>query len=493
MTDLNRKMAAGAAWMILMRLATRALGFISTVILARLLAPGDFGLVALATAVTAALELMTAFSFDIALIQEQEHSRSDYDTAWTITILFSIATAAILTVLAHPAALFYAEPRFEPIMYVLAVGTVVEGGQNIGVVAFRKDMHFGKEFAFQIGRKVVAFAITVPLAFWLRNYWALVAGILAGKIASTGLSYLAHPYRPRLSTAAWRKLFGFSRWLFLNNLLGFLRYRAADFIVGKIAGPTALGLFSVSFELSQLPTSELVAPINRSVFPAYAQIACDLRRLQQSYLDVVAMIAFLAIPAAVGIALLADEVTAVVLGQQWLAAVPLIRILGLAGVISTLETNIGAAYLALGQPKIITQLFAFYATLLIALLVFFTQQWGVTGAAWASLLAALINIPIYFGMMLRTLALPLGRLLGVLWRPLIASSAMCAVVWLWLEAAPDLGALALLFSSTAIGALAYFLAIFALWQLAGRPSSAETVVWRRVRLSIGEIRSYIAR
>src|SRR5579883_1004638 len=263
MTDLNRSMASGAMWLIFVRATIRLLGIVSVVILGRLLTPADYGLVALATAIIAALELMTAFSFDVALIQRQNLSREHYDTAWTITILFSIVVGIALMGLAIPAARFYEEPRLEAVMYVLAIGTVVEGLQNVGVVAFRKEMDFRKEFIFQVAKKVVAFGVTVPLAFWLRNYWALVAGITAGKIGGTLLSYFAHHYRPRLSTAVWGELFHFSRWLFINNFFGFLRAKTSDFVVGKIAGPAALGAFNLSVELSQMPTSEFVAPINR--------------------------------------------------------------------------------------------------------------------------------------------------------------------------------------------------------------------------------------
>src|SRR5579883_3199677 len=478
MKDLNRSMATGAAWLIFVRLATRLLGVVSVLILSRLLTPADYGLVALATAIIAALELMTAFSFDVALIQRQDQSRAHYDTAWTITILFSAAIAIAL-------AGFYGEPRLEAVMYVLAAGTIAEGFQNIGVVAFRKEMVFRKEFVFQVSKKVIAFAITVPLAFWLRNYWALVAGIVAGKIGGTVLSYAAHPYRPRLSTAAWAELFHFSRWLFVNNLLGFLRYRASDFVVGKLAGPAALGAFNVSFELSQTPTSELVAPINRAVFPAYAQISGDRGRLQQSYLDVVGMIAIFAIPAAAGIAVMADDLVAVLLGAKWVDAVPLIRVLGIAGMISALETNIGAAYLALGRPDIITKLYGFYVLLLVTLLISFTYQWGVTGAAWGCLTAAVLNIPIYFGAMLRTLSIALGRFLGVVWRPIIGSVLMYLTVYFVKNVAGNFGlqtsSMASLIAGTLTGVVAYIVVTTALWYASAMPGGAETVLFDRAR------------
>lgn len=487
MNDLNRQMAAGAAWMIFLRLAIRGLGFISVVILARLLTPADFGLIALATVIIAALELMSAFSFDVALIQKQGQSTDDYDTAWTITIIFSAITGLILVALAYPAARFYADPRLQPIMYVLAAGTVVEGFQNIGVVAFRKEMDFSREFVFQISKKIISFSVTVPLAFWLRNYWALVAGIIAGKTAGTIVSYMAHPYRARWSTAAWAELFHFSRWLFLNNMLGFLRARASDLIVGKLAGPASLGIFTVSVELSQMPSSELVAPINRAVFPAYAQISGELSRLQQSYIDVVGMIAMLAIPPAIGLAALADVAVPVILGPKWMAAAPLISILGIAGAITTLETNIGAAYLALGRPEILTKLYGFYVALLVALLIPFTYHGGAMGAAWACLAAGVLNIPVYFGAMLRTLRLPVRRFLGAIWRPIVASLVMYVAVSTVVDTARVHGIrspLLLLVGGVMAGIGVYVVAILALWYVSGAQPGAESAVLRRIAAAL---------
>jgi lipopolysaccharide exporter len=484
--NLNRQMAIGAAWMVSLRAITRALGFISVLILARLLTPADFGVVALATVIIGGLELMTGFGFDIALIQKRGHSRELYDTAWTITVLFTALTAAILLALARPAAVFYSEPRLEAVMYVLAIGTFIEGFQNIGIVAFRKEMAFGKEFLFQIAKKIVSFAVAVPLAFWLQSYWALVAGIVASKAAGTVASYLTHPYRPRWCTAGWAELFQFSRWLFLTNLLGFVRTRAADLIVGKMAGSAALGVFTVSYELATLPSNELVAPINRAVFPAYAQIAGDLAKLRQSYLDVLGLIALLAIPAAVGLAAVADLVVAIVLGPQWSQAAPLIRILGIAGAILTLETNIGSAYLALGRPDILTKLYAFYAALLVILLVICIAIWGVIGGAWACLLASLLNAPIYFGTMLSTLKMPLPQLIGVLWRPIMGGAAMYAVLTVVLGEFPMevLGVVGrepvlLLAASIVAGGGTYLSIIFGVWHASGAPAGAEATILAR--------------
>jgi O-antigen/teichoic acid export membrane protein len=485
MHDIRMKMAKGAAWMIFFRGATRLLGLISTIILARLLVPEDFGLVAVATAIIAGLEFMTAFSFDIALIQDRDCPRSHYDTAWTITVLFAIATAVALGFLAVPAANFYEDARLEAILYVLAVGTVFEGFQNIGVVAFRKELDFRREFFFMVGKKLISFLTTVPLAFLWRNYWALVAGVLAGKIGGTVLSFLAHPFRPRFAMAAGPQLFHFSKWLVLNNLLGFLRHRAPDFIIGKVAGPGPLGLFALSYELSQLPTTELVAPINRAVYPAYARIADDLGALQRSYLEVVAMIAVIALPMAAGIATLAEPVVRLVLGAAWLGTVPLIQILGVTGAIGALETNIGSVYLALGKPALLSRLFGFFVAVLVILVLIFTSLWGVVGTAWGCLLATILNVPIYYGTMMRTLRMSAWQIVSVLWRPMIAATIMGGCVAMFSRqmaatwpASPDV---IKVLAGVLTGVVVYALVLGLLWLSAGRPrDSAEAFLLRRV-------------
>ena len=347
MHSINRKMAKGASWMVLMRFAERGLGLISTIILARLLLPADFGLIAMAMSIIAILELLSEFGFDWALIQNQSAERRHYDTAWTFNLLFGLSVASLLVLIAQLAAQFYNESRLEIVIYALALGTVIRGIENIGVVDFRKHMEFNREFYFLFGKKLITFCVTVPAAFMLRNYWALVIGSLVGRLAGVALSYLMHAYRPRLSLAARHELFHFSKWLFINNILTFARIRSADFVIGRITGTQSLGLFSVAYELANLPTSELIAPINRAVFSGYAKMSGELAVLSRGFLNVMSVIALFALPAGAGVAATADLIVGVFLGENWLAAVPLIQLLAVFGIMSAMQTNTAYVYLSL--------------------------------------------------------------------------------------------------------------------------------------------------
>ena len=166
---MKKAIAKGAAWMLLARLAERCLGLVSLLVLARVLVPADFGLVAMAMSVIAFVELASTFGFDLALIQREHLTREHYDTAWTFQVAVGFLCAGLIAAAAYPSAWFYDEPRLIPVMFVLAISRVLQSFENIGTVDFRRRMDFSREFAFSAWKKIVGFVITVALAVALET------------------------------------------------------------------------------------------------------------------------------------------------------------------------------------------------------------------------------------------------------------------------------------------------------------------------------------
>jgi O-antigen/teichoic acid export membrane protein len=465
--------------MILARTGERSLGLVSTIILVRLLDPADFGLVAMGTAVIAVCELIGQLGLDAALIQNPKASRKHYDTAWTFGVLLGFVIAAVLLLLAFPAARFYGEPRLAPIVLSLALGSLVSGFENIGIVAFRKDLTFDKEFRFVFGKKLAGFFVTTALAIALRNYWALIVGIVVSRVAGVCFSYYLHEYRPRWSLEARHELFRFSKWLFVSNLIAVINGRSADFIIGKSAGAHAVGLFSVSYELSNLPTTELIAPINRAVFPGYALKAKDKDALGEGFLSVIGIIAAFGIPAGVGVAATADFLVPLVFGPQWLEAIPLISILAIHGIIVALQTNCFYIYLALGKPYIASWLGISQAAILLPVLTILTIRYAGIGAAYAYLASQLLVVPCTFVSTFRLLDIHVRQMLRVLWRPAVSSAFMFATVRLvasmFIEQTFDnLTGVFNLLELIMIGIVVYGSVLYGLWAISARPIGAES-------------------
>jgi lipopolysaccharide exporter len=486
--DLGLRMAQGAAWMIALRLAVRGIGVVSVIVLARLLAPADFGLVAIATALAGALAIMSEFGFQVALIQNQAADRRHYDTAWTLGVVRGLLVAGTLAIFAPPLAAMFADPRLEPILLVLAIGVIVTSLENVGVVDFRKHFQFQKEFMYRAVAKFASFIIAVPAAVMLRNYWALVLGIFAGQLGSVLLSYAMCSYRPRLSVSASRELIRFSKWLLLNNVFHFAYSNIDALVIGRFAGARALGVFRVAHEIASLPTTEMVAPIRAAILPGYAKLASDHERLRASFAATFGTIVIAAVPVAVGLGLIADPLVRLALGEQWLDAIPLLEILCIAGAMNVCTANTWPVFIALGRPWINAALTGLGAILLVPLLLWSVHAAGALGAAWALVAVSAVLLAANFLAALNLLRVPGRQLLAQTWRTAIAVATMGGAIFVvqaqWSETERMFDITLVLVSSIIVGAATYLASLWLLWWLTGMKDGPEQTALRIAQTSL---------
>ncbi len=480
--------------MVSFRLIDRSLGIISTAILARLLLPEDFGLVAMAMSVIGLIELATAFGFEIALIQKSKPDRVHYDTAFTLNLLLAAGGASLTAGLAYPAAEFYGEPRLVPVMFALAAVWLVSGLENIGTVNFRRNMDFGSEFRFLAYKRVISFAVAVAAAFTLRSYWALVIGTFAGRTAGVILSYLLEPFRPRLSLAAARQLFSFSGWMLVSHIAGAVVGKLPLFFVGRMFGAQTLGAYTVGAEIAQLAHTELVAPINRAMIPGYSRLASDVDAFRRTCIDATAGILLLVLPASVGIVVIAGPIVRVLLGDQWSQAVPVIQILAFTGAVNAIVANNSSAYVALGRTYLCAVILMARLAVLIPMLFFLSSQFGLLGILYAEFLGAAASLFVSYPVLFRHLRISVLGYMGALWRPLVASTVMGATVFALL---PDFNrnqtmaeAVRDLTIGVPVGVLTYAVMLWGLWRLSRRSDAIELAV---ARLFATTCRSFVRR
>lgn len=487
-SGVQGKMARGAVWMVAFKLLERSIGLISTLILARLLAPEDFGVVAMAMTFIAMAELLTAFGFDIALIQNRGATVDHYHAAWTGNVLLGLGITAVILAAAVPIAHFYRRPDVFWVVVCLGFGPLIAGTENIGVVAFRRDLTFRREFVFQLSRKLIGFCTVVPLAFLLRNYWALVIGTLVSRCASTAISYAMHPFRPRPSLRHMGELFHFSRWILLHNVVAFVRERSSDFFVGRMFGATALGTYAVSYEFANLPTTELGAPINRALLPGFATMESG-EEIVSAYRNAIGLLAFLAFPIAAGLFALASFFVPAVLSNKWLDAVPLMRALSLNGVMLMLHSSMCALLIARGFPARVAMANLIFVAVLLPTLAISGFQFGITGVAYAALLSALVCTPVYLWQIRRSVAISPMVFVRAIARPTIAAAVMVFVISSLLPGhsvsmsfAQTLG---WLIFGVLVGAATYLAAAYTIWGIVGRPDGAE-------RTLVGQVHRLLA-
>lgn len=475
MTTWKKELAKSGAWVLSISHTIKALAFISTIVLARLLTPADFGIVAIATAVVTLVEMLGDFGFHVYLVQKKELNREDLDTAWTFQILLALLESILLLACASLVGGWYKEPRLKAVFYVLAATVLLGGFRNVGIVSFQKELKFHLEFLLRVPSKIIGITAALGLAYALNNYWALILGICSQRITEVAASYTLCSYRPRFCLQGARELFGFSKWLYCNTTLSFVLQRAPDLILGKLAGKDAVGLFSVSHSIATLPTSELAEPVARATFPSYVKLRDDPELLKEGYLKVLRLLAFFAVPMGVGIAALAEIVVPVLLGNKWISAVPVLQILALGGILKTLQSNTGSVFLAVGRPWVITSLWALRVCVLIPMLVVFCLRSGVVGAAWAFFLAEAVTSPFILVYVLRSLRVSWKDVIDTFIRPLLGSLIMYFLLVLVrgskiILAMPvnilSLGVMVF------IGSIIYLSCILLLWMLSGKKDSS---------------------
>lgn len=473
--------ATGAGWMFAWRMTTRVLGLGSTLVLVRLLAPEDFGLVALAFAFASTLELVLATGVEAQIIRARETSRALYDTVFTLNVLRGALLAALVFAIAGPAAAVFGEPRLEAVIAVLALVPLLAGLANPGAAEFQRNLDFAKVFQLLIVPRLAQIALTIGLAFLLRSHWALIVGVLGGRVLQTLFTYIFHPYRPRASLAMWRDLLAISFWTWAFNVAVALRDRTEIFVIGWLLGPRAVGVYTVSVEIAALPTTELANPISQAAMPGFAATAREATEpgtVAESFLRVYALALLVSVPCAFGISLLAGPVVALALGQRWLDAAPLITILG-AGYVTVPLMLICVALLN-AQARLRTLLLFTLAGIglrggaVLALAPFH----GLPGMAVGICLAVLVEVALVTVICCRRVGLPLARIPLAAWRSVAAGAAMVgALVWTglgWLPPPATAWEAALVVAAAVpLGALAYGGTLAALWFACGRPPGAE--------------------
>jgi len=234
---IKTRFFVGSAWMIGWRWLQRAIGVVSVVILARLLSPEDFGIVAMAAIVVGLLDTLSSIGVVTALVQSPVMSDEHLNTGWTIRLIQRAVVALALLPAAHLGADYFNDERIVPVIYVGALTVFLGGFENIGVIFFQRDLNFRKDFIYGLIRKLVGFVVTVALAFTLRNYWALVLGTLSANVAGLFLSYAMHSHRPRLSLSRFKEIWAFSQWLLFSGIIGFIRRKADQAAVDSATWP----------------------------------------------------------------------------------------------------------------------------------------------------------------------------------------------------------------------------------------------------------------
>ena len=298
----------------------RGIGLISTLILARLLLPEDFGVIAIAMLVVYFFEALTLIGGEQYLTRKRQVDCCDLDTAWTINIIFRSFFLVLLLLLVPSIHDYYAINGLDTVLYALSSILILGGVKNPGFSLYNRNFNYRPVFINNLIKKLVGFTITVGLAVVTESYWSVIIGSIVSMASLTVGSYILHPYRPRLSLSRAADQWAFSKWLFLKGLLGYTRAQLDTAVVSILFPVGQLGKYHLVRDISVMPAIDIIQPATVPLLAGFSKIRDEQINLFHKLDLSIFMLNVVIVPLCVYIYFYSELILRVVLGSAWVDA-----------------------------------------------------------------------------------------------------------------------------------------------------------------------------
>ena len=427
--NIKSKVIAGLSWTAGSNLIGQIITWSITIIVMRILAPADYGLLAIASIFVAFLSMMTAVGLGPAIVQVKDIDQGLMSQLFGLILSMNALLFLVLFVAAPAIANFFDEPRLSDVVRALSLQFVVNAFATIPEAMLGRALLFKIRALIDLAANILGGVVTLTLAMYGCGVWSLVVGSLLNTACrAVGLN-IWQPYlhRPRFSLKGTRKLLVFGGNVTAARLLWFFYSQADMFVAGKLLGKEVVGLYSVAMHLASLPVQKISGIINQVAFPAFATIKADGGTINTHFLKGVRLLSFFSFPVLWGISAVAPDLVALVLGKKWMGAVLPLQMLPAIMPLRMISNFLPAAVDAVGRPDVsVKNLIA--ASLVMPAAFVFGSQWGVFGLC----LAWLVAFPVIFiGNLTRALPVLQVTASGLvlsMYRPAIAAAGMYLAV-----------------------------------------------------------------
>lgn len=436
----------------------QSLQFITTVALARILTPGEFGTVALLSLITALAAALADGGFSTAIIQRQDLTHIDESTAFWMNLGLGTLASLCLVASAPMVALFFDMPILAPMTAMMALSIFFGALGSVHGALLTKRLDFKTQMLAGLMAAIVSGGLAIALAMGQFGVWSLVAQSIAGSAVYTIFLWALNPWRPtgKFSVESARRLFDFSGYLLASTLTDLAYSRLYTVLIGKLHGVADLGYYGRAESTRQLPTGILTSILGRITLPLFSASTADPQQLKRSIHISLQGLMLLNAPLMLGLAAVSDPLIIGVFGEEWKPAVSMLQVLCLAGLLWPAHVININVMMALGRTKLMFKLEVLKKTIGLVLLGV-GVAYGPIGVAWSQVAFSILAFFINARVVGRITGYGAPQQLGGALPALAMSGAMACLLHLGsqiLHATP----LRELFALTALGALVYILA-----------------------------------
>jgi len=379
MADTLKNKTIGALfWSFFERISQNGIQFVIAIILARLLAPAEFGLIAMLTIFMAVAQSFIDSGFGQALIQKKNATHIDECSIFYFNILVGFLAAGLLCLAAPWIAGFYNQPLLVPLTCVLSLNLIINAFGMVQTVLLTKHIDFKTQLKVSVIATFFSGTIGVTMALNGFGVWSLVAQSLGSNFFRTILLWFFNTWRPSLifSYASLRGMFAFGSRLLASGLLDTVFRNIYFVVIGKLFSPIALGFYSRAKKLQQLPVNNISSIVSRVTFPVFSSVQDDKPRLKRGVRKALIMLVMINFPMMIGLAIVAKPLVLVLLTEKWLPCVPYLQLLCVVGMLYPLHVINCNVLIAQGRSDLLFRL-EILKKILIVIAITISYRWGI--------------------------------------------------------------------------------------------------------------------
>ena len=458
---LDRSLLHGLAWTSAAKWAGQLLAWASTLIVARLLSPADYGLVGMATVFLGLITLLSEFGLGMTVITLRRLTDHEVAQLNGLSVLVGICGFAVACVGARSLGRFFNAPQLPPVVIVMSAAFVITAFKTVPFALLQRELRFRPLAIIEFGRALLLAASMIAFAVFGFRYWTLVIGGLLSSTLSTAGILALRRHRvawPRLSSL--RHAMTFSIHILVGGLCWYV-YSNADFLIaGRILGTTALGFYEVGWMLANVPVEKITAMVTQVTPSVLSAVQADYVALRRYLLRITEGLALITFPVTLGLALVAPDFVPLALGEKWQTAVVPLQLLALSATLRAVSPVLPQVLNAVGQTRVVMGYGVLWALVLPVSFYLFAGRWGIVGLALAWVVIHPLLFYPAFKRVLETIQLPSRAYVQALWPAfsgsVLMAASVLAVQW---AAGSDWSRVARFSAQVGAGAVAYVLTI----------------------------------
>jgi PST family polysaccharide transporter len=476
--QLARRAGSAVVWRSIALAGEKLIFLVRLFILARILLPEDFGLVAIGMAAMALMVSLTDLGVVAALVQQPSTDKDHLDTAWTISVFRGLIVMLLLLLAAPQIAAAFGEPAAKPFIQVIGFTVLLRSAASIRIAHLNRELHFRSLAVIGLATAVINTAVAVALAPGM-GAWSLVWGNIAGAVTFFVASFLAAPYSPkfRFSRGSADSIMRFGRWMFLIGIIAVLSDTILRLIITRKLGVAELGLFFLAARLGFLPAQLITEILGTVAFPVYARLQSDREKAKNMYRRVLVATTLLMVPTCAIFACLVPSLVSDLLGERWQGTVVVMQLLVLSSVVGVLGDSVAPLLKGIGQPAKIAWMDAWQLLVLVLSAWFLVDYFGLAGAGLAWVVSVAASQFFAFAYARRLLDAPFRGLSRVLLAVVLSTALAAGIAIIVLSGLSGLTGILVAGGSSTLAALVVMVILDGRFDLGLRKTLAEPFPW----------------